>query len=309
MINHTKIVLLLICILSLSHCQNTEVQEPLEFENRVEFLLHELTNPESRHVMVAAHRGDWQWAPENSFSGFKNCIEAGVDILEIDVRLSSDGVPMIIHDSSLDRTTTGKGKVKDWSMDSLKTLYLKDASGTVTQERIPTLEEVMIMARGEILIYLDKSHNTVREILPVLERTGTLQQTIFVSKFSHSKAVEQFGALLEEVIYVPVVEYKIPDLVNHTNEHMRKADFPVYQVRIDSVDSDSYRIWQKLKAEPVKLFVAATWVHHTMGHDDAISRTDPDQGWGWLIDNGFSLIETNHPYELLRYLRNKGLHD
>ncbi len=304
-----KTVSMLIALLIVSSCGHTGSSDETQMQNRLDFLLQELADPNSQHVMVAAHRGDWFWAPENSLKGFQYCIEAGVDILEIDVRLSKDRIPMIIHDTSLDRTTTGKGMVADWPLDSLKTLFLKDATGAVTEERIPTLEEVMLMAKGKILIYLDKSYNTVPEILPVLERTGTLHQAIFVSKFPYNQAMDQFGDLLEKVIYVPVIEYKIPDLVSYANEYMSKADFQAYQVRVDSVDSDAYRIWQKLKSQPTKLFVAATWAHHTMGHDDALSRTKPDQGWGWLIDQGFTMIETNRPYDLLEYLRNRNRHD
>ena len=62
-------------------------------------------------VLVAAHRGDWYYSPENSLAGFKLAINAGVDILETDVRLTSDSTLIIMHDYTLERTTTGSGRV------------------------------------------------------------------------------------------------------------------------------------------------------------------------------------------------------
>jgi len=122
--------LIFLFIFQVTHAQNTD---------KVEQILAHLNDPQSKQVLVAAHRGDWFWAPENSLPAFQNCIEMGVDIIELDVRLSQDGVPVVIHDLTLERTTTGKGNVADWTLDSLKTLYLKDATGVVTQGRIPTL--------------------------------------------------------------------------------------------------------------------------------------------------------------------------
>ena len=64
-----------------------------------------------------------------------------------------------------------------------------------------------------------------------------------------------------------------------------------------------------MAASRSKIFIAATWAHHTAGHDDQVSRTDPDAGWGWLVRKGVSVIETNRPGQLLDYLKKNGLHE
>ena len=69
-----------------------------------------MDNPTDDHIMVVAHRGDWRNAPENSIQAVLNCIEMGIEIVEIDIRMTKDSQLIVIHDKTLDRTTTGKGK-------------------------------------------------------------------------------------------------------------------------------------------------------------------------------------------------------
>lgn len=278
-------------------------------QSRVDQLVAHLNNSKSNYIMVAAHRGDWFWAPENSIRGFQNCIELGVDIIELDVRLSKDDIPVIIHDLTLDRTTTGKGNVADWTLDSLKTLYLKDATGVTTQERIPTLEEVMNLTKGKILIYLDKSVDKVEKVLPILHKTGTLKQAIFVLDFPYEKAKAQFGTYLDSILFVPVIADNMQDLDVYVMEYLTKLKPKAFQFRMKSYDGVAYPQLQKVINSTSKAFVAATWADHTIGHDDQVSRTKPDEGWGWLIAQGFTILETNRPQQLLEYLRVKKLHD
>jgi len=80
-------------------------------ENRTDTLLEKLNSADDSYVMVAAHRGDWTNAPENSLLAIKDAIEAGVDIVEIDVRITKDKALVLMHDRTIDRTTTGKGKL------------------------------------------------------------------------------------------------------------------------------------------------------------------------------------------------------
>lgn len=233
----------------------------------------------------------------------------GVDIIELDVRMSKDGVPVIIHDLTLERTTTGKGNVADWTLDSLKTLYLKDATGVTTQERIPTLEEALNLTKDKIIVYLDKSVDKVEKLLPILQKTGTLNQAMFVLDFTYEKAKSQFGIYLDSVIYVPVIADGMTNLDTYIDEYQTKLRPIAFQFRMKSYDGAAYPQLQKITNSTSKAFVAATWADHTIGHDDQLSRTKPDEGWGWLIAQGFKILETNRPQQLLVYLRAKQLHD
>mgnify|MGYP001583550457 CR=1 FL=1 len=97
------------------------------------------------HAVIIAHRGASVIAPENTIAAFKQAIADGADYLEIDVQQTSDSELVIIHDATIDRTTNGKGKVKDFTYEQLRQL---DAGswferGKFPDERIPRLQDVI----------------------------------------------------------------------------------------------------------------------------------------------------------------------
>src|SRR4051812_7360492 len=114
---------------------------PVSGYGQVNTIISKLEDPLNKEVLIAAHRGDWRNAPENSIAAIKYAVAIGVDIVEIDVKKTADGQLVIMHDDKIDRTTTGKGRVSDYTLDSLKKFYLKNGLGIPTHHRIPTLEE------------------------------------------------------------------------------------------------------------------------------------------------------------------------
>lgn len=298
---------LILALFLIFSCRRKQTESTNKKQDKVSFLLDALKDTGSTYVMIAAHRGDWYFAPENSIQGFQNCIDMGVDIIEVDVRLSKDGVPVIVHDLTLDRTTNGTGKVEDWTLDSLKTLYLKTPLNVVSTHRIPTLEEVLVMAKGKILVYLDKATDKVASVLPVLERTGTLDHAVFVVNYSLDQAKQEFGDKLDKVICVPVVSDDRDSLTAYIRDYSTHLKPYAFQFRMSNDTSPAYRHLEMVKERGAHIFVAATWSEHSLGHDDHASRLSPDQGWGWLIDQGVSIIETDRPYMLIDYLKERGL--
>ncbi len=95
--------------------------------------------------LVVAHRGNRVANPENTVASFRDAVELGADAIEFDVRVTRDGVPVIIHDAQLDRTTNGHGQLSSYSFDEVRSL---DAGARFPQRRdtrhvIPSLEEVL----------------------------------------------------------------------------------------------------------------------------------------------------------------------
>ncbi len=72
--------------------------------------------------LVGAHRGASHYYPENTMLSFKKALELGADYVELDVHLTKDEVPVVMHDSKLERTTNGKGNIRDYTIDELKQL-------------------------------------------------------------------------------------------------------------------------------------------------------------------------------------------
>jgi glycerophosphoryl diester phosphodiesterase len=120
--------------------------------------------------LFAAHRGGALLWPENSLLAFRNALALGVDYLELDVHLSRDGEVVVIHDATLERTTTGAGPVRERTLAELATLRLKDRGGAVVEERIPTLDQVVALAAaGKRQILLEIKTDERRERYPGIE--------------------------------------------------------------------------------------------------------------------------------------------
>ena len=96
---------------------------------------------------LAAHRGGAGLWPENSLTAFRGAIALGVDALEFDVHLTADGEPVVIHDATLDRTTTGHGPVRSLTLERLQAVRLLDRAGAPSAETVPTLAQVLELAR------------------------------------------------------------------------------------------------------------------------------------------------------------------
>ena len=112
-------------------------------------------------VMVVAHRGFSGAAPENTLAAFRKAIEAGSDMIEMDVHLSKDGKIVVIHDETLERTTNGQGNVADHTLQEIKKL---DAGAWFNPqfagERIPTLREVLALAQGKVPVNIEIKNPT-----------------------------------------------------------------------------------------------------------------------------------------------------
>ncbi len=107
--------------------------------------------------LISGHRGGTtKGFPENCIATFENTLRYTPAFFEIDPRLTKDSVIILMHDDTLDRTTTGKGKISNYTWEELKKLRLKDPEGNVTEYRIPTLDEVIIWSKGKTIINLDK---------------------------------------------------------------------------------------------------------------------------------------------------------
>lgn len=120
--------------------------------------------------LFAAHRGGALLWPENSLLAYRNALALGADFLETDVHLTADGHLVVLHDPTLERTTTGRGAVGAASLADLAPLRLKAPDGAVTGERIPTLVELLdLVAPSTARLLLEIKVGAGREAYPGIE--------------------------------------------------------------------------------------------------------------------------------------------
>jgi glycerophosphoryl diester phosphodiesterase len=107
--------------------------------------------------IISGHRGSYLAGyPENAIETLEYVLKHTPAFFEIDPRLTKDSVIVLLHDATLDRTTTGTGKLSDYTWEEVKQFRLKDKAGKVTPYRIPTLQEAIDWARGKTILNLDK---------------------------------------------------------------------------------------------------------------------------------------------------------
>ena len=107
--------------------------------------------------IISGHRGTIEdQMPENSIPSMQNVLLSTVAIFEVDPRLTKDSIPVMVHDATLERTTTGHGKVADFTWKELQGLKLKDHKGNPTKYKINTLDEMIKWAKGKTILNLDK---------------------------------------------------------------------------------------------------------------------------------------------------------
>ncbi len=141
------------------------------------------------HLLVVGHRGAAGMAPENTMLSFERAVSLGVDAIELDVHLCRDGVPVVIHDHSVDRTTDGHGLVADLTVDQLKRLNAAARfEADVVHAEIPTLDEVLSWAhrKTRVVIELKDTRNPalVKSTLDLVQRHDMLRDVMLIS-FDH----------------------------------------------------------------------------------------------------------------------------
>lgn len=110
---------------------------------------------EIKKLIVVAHRGGAALGPENTLLTIEKGIAAGADMIEIDIHQTLDGKLVVCHDQSIDRTTNGKGKIRDLTLDEIRKYRILDSNGNVTDQTIPTFEEVLDLIDGKVKLLVE----------------------------------------------------------------------------------------------------------------------------------------------------------
>ena len=123
---------------------------------------------------IFAHRGASGYAPENTLEAFALAITQGADGIELDVQLTKDGIPVVIHDETIDRVTEKKGRVKDYTLKKLKELtVLKNKFPEYSAAKIPTLDLVKKAGMEERVIYSSFNHYSIQQMKKIVPEAET----------------------------------------------------------------------------------------------------------------------------------------
>lgn len=280
---------------------------------RAERIVAEIHNPSSRTVLVASHRGDWRNWPENSIEAIESVIEMGVDIMELDLKLTADSVLVLCHDNTIDRTTTGHGAVRDITYDSIRNCRLKRSHGVNTDNMMmPTLREALEVCKDRIVVNVDQGYEYYDLVLAITEELGVTEQILIKGKRPAAAVAEKFAAHERNMMYMPIIDIQRPQGRQLFAEYMDNGIVPLaYEVCWKEFTPEVGECMERICASGSKLWVNSLWASLNGGLDDdlAWSSRDPESVYGRLLEMGATLIQTDRPQYLLDYLRSKGRHE
>lgn len=247
-------------------------------------------------IIISGHRGGRETNfPENSLEGFHNVLSQMPAIFEIDPRLTKDGVAVLMHDATLDRTTTGKGKLSDYTWAELQSIRLKDAEGNVTPYKIPTLEEVIIWSKGKTIINLDKKDVPLETIVALIKKHKA-EKHVMVTVHTGAQArfyYDRIPGIMMSAFARTVKEFEDLAIAGVPWKNMIAYVGP-------TIDENNADIVARLREKGVRCMVS-----YAPTHDKLSSHEEREKAYCDEIKKQPDIIESDIPTEIWTILQSK----
>lgn len=277
---------------------------------RVQRILSELRDPHSKYVLVAAHRGDWRNHPENSLPAIESCIEMGVDIVEIDIKRTSDGELVLCHDKTLNRTTSGKGKVSDHTLDEIRDLYLRRGHGVTSEVRMPTLREALRVCKDRIVCNIDQGWQYYGEVLALAKELGMADQVLIKGSRPASEVREVLARDSVRMMFMGIFSIRKDGSCPRVDEYMASGFIPpVWELVWRETPPDKMgALCDRVREQGGKVYVNTLWPSLNGHLDDDSALADPDRVYGQIVRLGATVIQTDRPAFLIEWLHRRHRH-
>lgn len=252
-------------------------------------------------VIVVSHRGDWRNAPENSLLAVRKAIEMGVDMAEIDLAMTKDSVLVLMHDQTIDRTTTGKGKPIDYTYQQLEGFYLRDGLGIATEMHVPTLEQVLDLAKDKIMLNLDKGFDYIHKVYPMVKTRNMAEQVLFKGDQNYQQARASLGNVLDSIYYMPIIRLQKGEGMKQINAFTK--NYKPFGFEFTVGENEDHLIdFEVLRNAGYHVWVNSLWPAHNAHHNDDKALDNPAI-YQWFLDKHVDFIQTDRPKDLLRFLK------
>jgi glycerophosphoryl diester phosphodiesterase len=244
-----------------------------------------LSEGASKKIVVISHRGEHVHHPENTMAAFQAAIDAGADYFELDVRTTSDGKFVIMHDSTLDRTTNGSGEVHKHTFDEIRALdagakFSPSFAGT----KVPTLDEAFDLAHGKINVYVDTKYADPQQLVDTIVRHDMQNHVVIYGN----------PFFLYEVHKIQPTLRVMPETIS---PDICKFFVRAMQPQVLAFDANDFKdgVIDCAKQANAQIYV------------DRLGDADNPDAWQKAIDLGANGIQTNLPAELAAFLRSHNM--
>lgn len=301
-------ILFLLMLLILVACSKPETEQlsgenpgvPSTTKRSLKADLHRFAESPTFKVWLCSHRGNTQKGiiegiPENSLRAIDYAIIAGAEIVEIDVRSTLDGVLVLMHDKTIDRTTSGSGTLSSISYEQLKKYRLKDAEGNVTEEIVPTLEEVLKRGKGKIYFNLDIANKDIpaKKIVSLLQSLNMVDEALLYVSTDKNYAFDLLS-INHDLLLHPMVANS-EDITYFTSR------LPVIQVlQLSTSDAISGTLTKEIREKGLLVF------SNIVGGNDTNMLAGSYSGLVNMINKRIALVQTDYTELADTYLTSKG---
>ena len=296
------------CRLASNDAKVTEKTEP---KNKALKVVDALHDPNSQYVVVVSHRGDWRNYPENSIPAIESVIRMGVDMMELDLKMTKDSVLVLCHDWTLDRTTTGHGAVSDYTYEELLQFDLKRGHGiAIPGLKIPTFRQALEVCKDRITVNVDQGYQYYDQVLEIAEELGVTDQLLIKSGNLWSDVQSKLAEHSHNLMYMPVVTLNGSEWSHTLFESYITDSVPqmAYELCFDALNDEAHETINRVLASGSKVWVNTIWASLCGGYDDdrAFDSDAPATVYDTILSLGTSIIQTDRPELLIRYLESKG---
>lgn len=326
--------ILVFCLVLLASLTSAALAQPAHIQEIRERLRH--ANQWRDHVMVVAHRGGGMEQgntkyPENSLEAVRHAIAIGAEMVEIDVQRSADGVYVVFHDSWLDRTSNCRGRLAERTLAQLKACRLVVAgTGATSSETLPTLEEMLSVTKDRIMVNIDNKldADALPGIVDVARRMGMADQLVIKANLWNDARVSEMRSIIaataQGVIFMPIVADDAvtdPALLEHLSapftpdavelitwraaeQGLTQDGGPLFGARARAVAiRGDWHIWVNTYAIVNK---QGGMLAGGRGDELATVADLPDEAFGFWVDRGATMIQTDEPTAAIEWLTRKG---
>lgn len=287
-LNLIKLGLIVVFGITLFSCKsNKELKK--DITNRA---IEQISGLSKQNILVCAHRSYHEISPENSLQSLKDAIDAHIDLVEIDIRTTKDSVLVLMHDKTIDRTTTGIGLVKDYTFSELQQFNLK-IGDSITTHKIPLVSEALKTLKGKLIPNLDLKAVNYHQLYKMLQEFEMEHEVI--SYIGEKEKIMKMIGIDSLYAVMPLVKTKEEMIY-----YQKKTKSSLQHFTDESFIQDNMN-WVHKKGELV--FVNTLWdededfIEGNMKSMDSVIALKP------------AIIQTDHPKLLINYLRNRNLHN
>lgn len=327
-----KTLLAMLSLLCLSAA--AQADQPGRAQSILERLDH--ANRWRDHVMVVGHRGGVRETgvvvrPENSLEAIRAAIGMGLEMVELDIQKTRDGVYVVLHDTWLDRTTTCTGQLIERKLAELADCRLRRGDlGPATDERIPTLRDALDTAKDRILINIDNklALGDLAGMVAVAREIGVENQLVIKQNLWNEARVGEARALLaslgSRVRFMPIIAddaIEDPAFVDNVTRilcasavemvawrrqagPMTERGGALFAPRMRAVAvRNGFHLWVNTYGIVNK---PAGYLSGGRGDELATVAANPDDVFGFWVDRGATIIQTDEPKAALEWLERNG---